>query len=557
MMNAFLDGNPVQFPTKSLQYPKFTFRRNDETGEKSLSFTGDLEFMGADKDYIFQKLVTDPNARANSIVLKLVDDCCGNHEYKFLIKADSIEWCEADPNCSLTATAVEYSVDSQYYACFKNTLVYDNHNGFQSQAHPRMTYCLEFRPSALQDAVILLGLLGDAVLISLVPLIIAFLLVVAVINGIIAFINVLGAGLNPIGGGVGNIASNLLNFWQTYNEFFIGCGRKHPSPFVRSYVNNVCAKCGTTFQSSIFNDSNSDYYNTVYFNAPVSKGVDRTDNTTYWVDKNRPILSGSMFLDQVKLPHNAEWRIVNGVVILERRDFFQSSAPWLDLTSHPNIEKLCWSWSKKDRPAYGDFQYGKDAVDWVGNEALDRWNEVVEWNSPPNPTQKGSKEVTLPFAAGRFRIDGIERDVLDSYNNWPIVGNVIQGFDHVLLLNNGTAFTPKLLIYDPSTPLSDARTMVYYPPGNTNAGLNQHFNYPYWFDKTTPGNIYDRYWEIENPRSSTMLGLYDFEATIMFTCADKNAIDVDGTVMTSFGLGIVTSVDVDEATGRMIIKGTV
>lgn len=559
-MKVFLDGNPVQYPNDALLYPKFTFRRTNNDGEKAISFSSGLEFTGADKDYIYNKLVLDPNAINNQVLLTFVDDCCGNKEYTFAIKPESLEWCET-PLCeNIKATAVEYSVESQQYACLKDTLIYDNHNGFQAQQHPRVTYCNEFRPAILQDAMIILLLICDSILLTLSPIIAVIAIIVTVINVIIAAVNLLGAGLTPIGGEGdidGGVISWALNFFNQFNEFFIGCGRKHPSPFVRSYISNVCAKCGISFSSSIFNNPSSSRYNTMYFNAPVTKGVDRNDNTTFWIDKNKPLMNGTAFLDSLKPPVNGDWKIINGVLHFERRDWFVNTTPWLDLTTLDprRIESVCYQWSQKPKYSYGNFQYSKDATDSIANEALDRWNDIVEWNSPYSPTQKGEFSLILQFGAARFRDDGIERDVLSSYSGWPLVGPVIQSFGNVMLMN-GTAFQPKLLIYDDTTPLADARVRIYYPPGNTNAGLNQHYNYPYWFDPTSTGNLEDEFYAIENPRVTQNNG-WEFEANIVFECTEQLAVNPDGVILTSHGPGLVSTIDVDFKTRRMTIKGTV
>lgn len=553
-MIAQLDGNPLLYPTDSITNAAVTFRRRKEDGSKGISFAADLEFMLEDKDYIESRLVNHPTAQQNYVVLTLIDDCCNGAQYQFKILPESVEWCEKGDQCNIKAHAVEYSVESEQYACLENTLIWDNYNNFQSQQHPRLTYCVEFRPAILQDAMIILLLVIDAILIALVPLIAIVLVLVAAVNLIITIV-----GGNPIGGGVGNIAGNLLNFFQNFNEFFIGCGRKHPSPFVRSYASNVCGKCGLSFTSSIYNNPASPYHNTVYMNAPVTKGIDRNDNTTYWVDKNKPILNGTLYFDKLAPITNSDWRIRNNQVYFERRDFFITQTPWLDLTTYPQekIASICWQWSKKKRFAYADIRYGQDAIDWVGNEAIERWSDIIEWNVPPNPAQKGAYEVLFQYGAARFRDDGLERDVLSSYSGWPLVGPIISQFGRVMLMPHGVSFNPKLLIYDDTTPISDARVRLYYPPGNTNAALNQHYNYPFWVDQSTTGNLYDQFFRIEDPRIASA-GDYEVEVELIFDCALLAAADADGTITTSKGnTDQIDSIEVDWGRGRMLIRATV
>lgn len=559
-MKVYLDGTIMQFPNEALLKPRFTIRRKDEDGAKAISFTGDIEFTGADRDYVYQKLVLDPNATANTVELKFVDDCCNNLEWKFQIKPESLEWCE--DNCTLTAAATEFTENSEQYACIKNTLIWDNYAGFQTNQHPKMTYCLEFRPAVLQELMILNAISLNLLFFGLWPIIFIIFIIVAIINAIISVVNSLGGSLTEIDFD-GDDSTNFLQEYQNWidqmNQLLIGCGRKHPSPLVRSYAQNVCGKCGPlAFQSSIFNDPNSKYYNTVYWNAPVKKGQDFTDNTE-WRDDNKPLLNGTLYFDQLAETFNADWKIVNNALIFERRDFFINQTPWLDLTTYDpdKIISICYSWANKERFSYGNFQYSKDAIDWVGNEALDRWNDIVEWNSPYSATQKGERLVMSNFGPSRFRNDGVEVDILTKYENAPFFGSIIQQFQNVMIMNNGTAFQPKLMIWDPATGFSNSKVdPTGYPAGFAGVAINQHYNYPLWFNEGYPGNMYDNFWAIENPRNPGF-PKNDFKAEIAFDCVSLQAIDVDGTVQTTLGKGTVNEVDVDYNTNTMTITGTI
>ena len=78
-----------------------------------------------------------------------------------------------------------------------------------------------------------------------------------------------------------------------------------------------------------------------------------------------------------------------------------------------------------------------------------------------------------------------------------------------------------------------------------------------WFSGAAPGNLYDRFHAIENPRTSNYQG-FDFEATVEFDCALLSAVDVEGVVKTSRGnsKGPLTIVE-NHANNTLTIKGTV
>lgn len=593
-MKCYLDGNLVQYPNASLTEPKITFRRKDEERKFSIGFTGELTFTGSDFTYVYNKLVADPNAINNSIMLTLVDDCCGNKEYKFLIKPESLDWCKGE--CEIRATAVEYTPESEAYRCVENTLIWDDWNGFQSKPHPRIPYCLEFRPSLLQDAMLIFGVATVSMSAILYPFLLAFQtilntinLMIQAFNALVSVTNTIISSLNtllPSGSEIDEITlsanevtlgldggnMSILNWAQdlsnTISAFVVGCNYNHPSPFVRDYIENFCGKCGIAFSSSILKENNptkpnSDYYNLAYFSAQIRKGQSAGDyfgGLTNYIVRNKPIYNGKNYLDEVKQPFNAEWDIAGSTLRLERRDFFQTLAPWFDITTYDpaKIQSVCYNWTRKPRWAYANISYQKDAMDWVGDEAIERWSDIIEWNSPPSVLQKGEFTKIFPFGAARFREDGLDRDVLSDYEWLPFgMGQAIQDNEDVMIMNNGTAFLPKLLIVKDAYDWQHALINNYItPPGGTGVSHLQQYNYPMWVDANHSGNLFDRFWYIENPRSSNWAGL-DYTIKIEFDCLTLNSININGTIMTEEGLAPVDMVEVDFALNTMTLKGTV
>jgi hypothetical protein len=563
-MKVFIDNIPLQYPNDSLLKPKFTLRKRDENNEAAFSFTGDLEFEGADADYIYNKLVLSPTALENNVILKFVDDCCEDKEYLFQIKPESLKWCD-DFECKLTAAASEYSVAEQQLNCIKNTLIWDDYAGFQSKQHPRFSYCNELRPNWMHDVLIILFIATGTSILVLAPIIIGLVFAFNTINTVINLLNTLlpsGSQINNITlGGNPNIDfADLQNYYNILISFMVGCGRKHPSPLVRDYASNVCGKCGLTFVSSILNNSTSDYYNLCYVNAPIHKGTIETDNTTYWIDENKPLLNGFKYFEQIKTIFNAEWEIVGNQLIFEREDFFVPKTPWLDLTTYDpdKIIDVCWNWSTKPRYSYGNFEYIKDSINEVGGEARDRWNDIVEWNNPYSNLQKDEFHPFFEFAACRFRDDGIDRDVLSSYQGLPTIGPMIKKYNGAMLMNSHKSFQPMLLIWDVNSGVQNAKVnpgAVYFA-GYPGVGLNQFYNYPMWFDATHAGNLYDRFWFIKNPRYAGWKNL-EFEAKIIFDCDTQKNVDLSGTIITSKGPSKkITSVEIDKQNLTMVIKGS-
>lgn len=558
-MKIYLDNIPLLYPSKEALKPTFVLRRTTETGDRAYSFTGDLQFTGADYDYLYAKLVTDSNALDNKVVLKFIDDCCSqNKVYEFYISHESLEWCEG--SCDLTSAAVEKSIANDQYTCLQNTLIWDNFNGFKNKLHPRMSYCNELRPGWFHEILLILGVATWTQITVFAPMLVVLASTIYIINIVINALNsVLGPGsqINPIdfdNDSSTNAFTEFENYVTDLFNNFWGCGRKHPSPLVRDYIENVCLKCGLSFQSSILNDPNSPYYNVVYFNAPVQKGVSETDTTTFWIDENQPILSGLQLLEELKPVWNANFDITNSVLRFERRDFFIPKNPWLDLTTYDSskITKVCWKWSQKQRYSYANLRYQKDGVNWVGAEAMDRFSDIVAWNNPYSSLQKGEYKPFLNYSACRFRNDGLDIDILSKYEWLPSIGGIFSTYNRSIIMNSDTCYIPMLLIWDGQYNYN--ATVEKY----NNAGVpsSQAYNYPMWFDATLPGNLYD-FHAIENPKISGYQG-FDFTAEVEYDCALLSAIDIDGSVKTSRGdsKGPLT-VTINYLNNTLIIKGSV
>lgn len=566
-MKVFLDGIPVQYPNTSLLKPTYTFRRSNENREPSIGFTGELSFTGTDYDYIYGKLVTDPNAINNFIILTLEDDCCPDAAgvgiiLKWQIKPESCRWCEGE--CEISVTALEYSDDAEAYRCVNNTLIYDDWNGFQSRPHPRVPYCLELRPSILQDLMLIFGVATVSMSAVLYPFLLVFQTILNTINFIISAVNTLpGVSIDEVTFGTDGGNMSILNWAQdlsnTISAFVVGCNYNHPSPFVRDYIKNVCDKCGLAFQSSILNNPSNDYWLLVYFSAQIRKGQSAGDyfgGLANYIQRNKPIYNGKRYFDEVVQPFNAEWDISQNTLRLERRDYFHTITPWFDITTYDpdKVISECYEWTKNPRNALAEIGYSKDGMDWVGDEAVDRWSDVVEWNSPPSPLQKGEFIRSFPFGAARFREDGLDRDVLSDYTWLPFgMGAAITANNNVLLMNNGMAFLPKMLILEPGYDWQHA--LIRRTDSVAGLAYGEGYNYPMWVDATMPNNLYDRFWSIENPRNALFAGK-DVELVIEYNCDVKRAIDIDGTVRVTRGIAHDLTVEVTESNNTMTIKGT-
>lgn len=562
---------------------KITLRRKGEDKRAVRSYSSELTFYDDAFDLIRTTLIDDPNGFVNQIEVKIYDDCCKTQVFKGWIRGDAVDWCE--PGCSVTCNVIE---DDETINCLKDTLIWDNHNGFLGRNHPAMRYCLELRPNFIQYIVIALSFCLITILYAiLIPLI----AVIFVLFGIIWVICQIIAGIcalfgcdppdcndgftNPI-----NVINDLLDVFDFITDTIVGCGRYHPSPLLREYIKNVCDKCGITFQSSILNDPTSPYYNTVLFSAEVEKGR-RTDDTNYTlIDANKPLhtLEG-LLSDYLNPEFNADWRLANGVLTFERKDFFSGLQNWVSTFSLLNQgrlidDEICYSWQDKQRPSYLRAEYQPDAQEYIGNEAKPRTDDIVEWNNPYNPMQSGELSKQFPFGAARFRDDGIEKDVytffaefLGGAVDFLFMGAFSESREY-LLMNQHTAFNMKLLIWDGNS-ISEGKVQNNYSNAFTGGNVtdnegnvipqNERFNYPYWVKDGFDNNLY-QFHEIDNPRLPGATQ-FDFNFSFNFTCEEYESFSFDKTVelikSQTLQNGQIEEVEVDFTNKIMTVKGIV
>jgi len=551
-------------------------RKENDEGQASKSFSQTIRFFDEDFDYLRAKFIDNPEGKFESVLIDIYDDCCEDEKLVFegIIYGESIGWCEGD--CHIDVTAVEYDNDAKALDCVKSTLIDDNHNGFKQQQHPRMVYCLEYRPSVLQDIVMILGIIVNLQFIVFSPIILPVIAIIQAVNLIVNFLASLVPGLSPIQQITNPAAeiAQLSNLIQQVNSFIVGCGRRHPSPLVRNYIKNVCDKCGLQFQSSILNNPSSDYYNTVYYNAPIEKGkrpISGVNGTiTTYIEENAPIDTLETYLNKLQLVFNAEWRVDNGILKFERKDFFWQGESWVDYEELKNDNRidslLCFDWRAEDSAAFARLKYSEDAVDWVGNEAMLRFSEIAEWNQPFNPAQRGERLFQFPFGTPRFRDDGIDRDVIADYTFWPPYATIANAYEGVLIQNNGTSFQPKLLIWDGQS-INFGRTRKYDIP-NFGIPASRNYNYPYMATTfgTAPNTayptdapnlgIYGRFLSIENPKVLNDQGK-SFRFAFRFDCAELDSFDLNRTVQLPQGQGRITSVTINYSKRIAQVNGNI
>lgn len=539
------------------------------------SASGTLTFEGKAYQLLKQWLFDDVSASLNKVDVKIEHVGCDYYE-GYQIHASDIRFCEND----ICVFSITLKQKDEPLNCIKRTMIADNWQGWfnntidpadpQAKKHPRFSYCNEVRPNGMMIlqwyiAIMTMTVTG-LMMITLIP----------IINPILALLQLIQNALNSIPGV--NVSWNIPNpiniadLLEAFQKYFIesaGCGREHPAPLIRDYIQNVCSKCGigvdditapiffsTTMKSPtghFITASGKDiygwhnyYYNACYFYSPVERGVRRfkslsllnkdPDDTTFWLPANEPLLTGDMLLDQLKGMFNFEWRVqtVNGkpYLYIWRKDWYLYGQHYLyDFTAtHPDrlkiLSGLCFEWNSKKNPAFVKGLYTLDTTDSAGREAQKFQDGYYPFgNVDENPTFDGILDKTQQFGAAKFRLDGASTDyVYDALQvisnsaafTFPFINGAIRDFiypafdkyaDYALLLSDETATLPKILLWN-SESYTNAKAINYWSgwQGNNNWGLNEPTPNNNYPSQTTSGNFIVIPWSLKHFPQTFVIG---------------------------------------------------
>ena len=532
----------------------FVFRRKNEAGESAFSFAPELTVTGSAYDYVKTQIINAPNPNIAFISVEIFDTCCDRLLFTGKIEGGSVRWCTF-PTCEASVTIVDASEDAEAIRCLKNHFPWDivdrtgiiNTRGIDEfRFAPWMYYCNDLKPSATQEAIMILGIF---LFIVIAPLLLLFQ--------------------------IGNIISGLnINEFERLSNFIVGCGRRHLAPFLDSQFRNLCKLCNIGYSSTLF-DQGGYYHNTVRMDISFvpGKGYNEQgfgESAVY--DTNKPNLNGIQFLDDLK-QFNIDWRVINGVLQIERKDFFLG-VEWFntDNLEPDQLLSICYE-SLPERPAaYAEYMYMKDGIDNSGDEVSKGWvNRVIDWNPANNPQQVGLFSKKLTYGAAQFRFDVNRPDInpIDKpfyVTFYPFVNN--NENDIAMFLEKGIANFPKLInireiIGQDLSIGSFERGFAVPDVVDAGNGLRA-YNYKWWIKENpyidangvSHDTAYQTLFYIDDPRQTTVK-TRKVIITVTADCALIAGLDVDKYVTIPQGQVQIQEITYDTDNNSLTIQGLI
>ena len=558
-VEIYLDGLPVaDTDLDGIAGSKITYDMNSDDGLLSVAYSNTLSFSGAAYSHIISTLIDSPTANSNSVEMRIFATCCKASDgsplllFSGLISRRDVSFCEfGNEQCSVAVTALDNSVTADKIRCVRDTIIHARvgpsgitSNGEDTARVRRFfAYYEETRPYSSAYFTFFIGL-------YLVVLATTTFLIIDIITRILNFISF---GAIPVISFSDNRAALLALFFKK---------RYRTAPFINSYLQNACTLCQLSLRSPLF-DVGGTFYNLTRLDAPIlESGRDGRAETAVWRDFNRPNITFAQFFASFR-ELNIGYAVTDTELIFDRLDRLQNTV-WIDFAARQNdIISLCYQPNDTVQPAGEVFKFADDATDKVGNESNRLWSgNVVDYNTPTNPILSGIKQTTVQYGTARFIDDGGSSAIKDISETvlYSVVGlgtNIVE--KDAMIMSSGTCLVPKLLLWDGTSPFSNAKVKRYPNGGayayNVPVWLNQNasttFNQPTFFSETLAQT---------DPRNSLSKSL-NYTLVFNYSCDDLRSIGYGKTIRISRNNTMVTgsieTIEIDLELGEITINGKI
>lgn len=524
---------------------------DQSNGGRRTSFGGQLVLYGTAKKYILDKLFFGANPQTDYVTIKLFDECCKDstgaplqiYTGKTTQRDISVSEAYGKSDCGVSCSIVDDSQAGEKFLCLQNTIIHANSSidgGITSfgaaefRRAPAFMYYEETRPRSFSAALIKLLLI---------------------------FITI----YRPLLIVIGFATFGLVDVDAIYRSLVevVFKARYHVSPYVHSYLFNVCKLCGLTLQSSLF-DPYKPLHNMTRLDAPFSEGGrDYQEAGVFWASLNRPNITAVQFLETFK-ELNIGYRVTDTHLLVERKDNLAGGV-WIDFVTRgtDSILELTYESGDDAQPAGEIFSYAEDQSDKVGNEAVRAMSgRIVDYNTPFNPTLRGIRQTTLQYAATRFvddrpytgQVSVLGNEVDSGYINFITGSEPIE--KRAIISQTGMFSTPRLIMHDGVSPPERAmrETINGVPNGRLWLGddVLATYNIP---------ALYDLLLRINDPRLNLQRNI-NYTLRFNFKCEDLRTINSAQQIRFPFFdrggvLGTVETIEIDLENREITVTGLI
>lgn len=329
-----------------------------------------------------------------------------------------------------------------------------------------------------------------------------------------------------------------------------GCMKYHNAYSIREVLEYQCNVLGLKFNSHVL--QNTKYRNLIFLPCSFSKGWNNSQEPANFNFDNAPAYSVLQLLEIFKPVFNARYWIADNTLYFD--PIFIADVPDDYLFDITGQEGLTYEFVQDSGWAYGRFEYMSDALDYEGNELGILFNDVVEWNNPPEKWQKGSRDVQLnDFSPAAFMFDGTSTRLVDTLR-MELTGNAGDMRFRDLLLSSGLSAQMKLLLYDPAKSNSGKQNAhceyiigaAGVPRYNPSLRFNEKQD---GITSEMPSELYNNFYIQDDPRNVVYVRCNEIVIHSKNFCNFAQHIDKYGVsfgIKSKYGNGLARGVEVDK-----------
>lgn len=514
--------------TDSTRFPdgfQVTYAIDDSSKTVNVGISSGIVFERDAFNYLENLFFPQPfNAGAKdreaTVTITTPKDLC-NEQFVFIIRADAVTYCPQE--CTIETQGFERSDDLKASDRLRNyqILTAEKPNSLISRISPKIQTCIEANFFQVLLYIVFLSML---------------------------------APFQAVANAFGWTA--LVLEIEAFLQKILGCHGAIRTFYIRDILEEIGTDTSITIQSSIF-QTQANYSNAAWLDT---QAIARITNQGNYSNPDQSSLFADGFLDLLGGVFNADWRIKDGVLVFERVDFFlQTSVTLINAdVAYGNGNNLaedapCYTYTDQVRAAYGRYAYTEDNEETLGNEALNLYNDIIDFNDPFDQNKAGGINITVPIAAARFAKDQFRKPLgIDDF--WTI-GD--------LAVKNDLPYTrslPKILIINGSAAATSDTNWTHAKVVSRVVGNDTQFNYPMFMTEGDSESLYENFWKITDPRETPAqpYQLEDFK--FCGTCDQIRAVrenGIDILVETNrLGSGTPSEIVIDFDKHTITVKGT-
>lgn len=224
--------------------------------------------------------------------------------------------------------------------------------------------------------------------------------------------------------------------------YVVGCYKYHYPLRVHDTCEHWANECNLTFQSSI---TSSPEHNNLYFLETLGfTGYSRrkpTPSNQRITDDYTINLTVPQLLDQLSLVFNADYRIINGVLYFERKDFFPSIAEKL----RGYIDGTYCVVADPDQLVTNiNFQWAADAIDNQSVKVVKHYSGRIDLNPDEYKTLRGTRDVAPRCSLSDYTYSQFGDSDLRKYR-WEFSKLDEVKFEHLPIIGMGQTSEIRLM----------------------------------------------------------------------------------------------------------------